>query len=135
DTHVNCPGLARAAITVGASQGSEFVAPLSSVGPTPDGRVKPDLVAPGVGIVSCRAPGTGLGNPLDAHFTRNRGTSPATSYVAGVVTLMLEKNPRLSPAEVKEVLLATALNLGATTVEMGAGGVDAVAAVRATPQP
>jgi serine protease AprX len=45
DTHVNCPGLAQWAITVGASQGTASMFALSSVGPTPHGRRKPDVVA------------------------------------------------------------------------------------------
>jgi len=135
DTHVNCPGLARGAITVGASQGTTSIFTLSSIGPTPHGRRKPDLVAPGVGIVTCRPPGTGLGNPINADFTRVDGTSSATAYVAGVVALMLQKNPALTPAEVKRILMETTIDLGADTQEAGAGCVDADAAVRATPPP
>jgi subtilisin family serine protease len=133
DTHVNCPGLAASAITVGASRAHESVFAISSVGPTPSGRNKPDVVAPGVGIVTCRPPGTGLGQPLNADFTRVDGTSSATAHVTGVVALMLQKNPRLSSSQVKAILVRTAIDIGASTGEMGAGCVDEVAALRATP--
>ncbi len=135
DTHVNCPGLAAGAITVGASKGHEAMFSISSVGPTPGGRSKPDLVAPGVGIVTCRPPGTGLGRPLNADFTVVDGTSSATAYVVGVVALMLQKNPQLTSGQVKRILMDFAIDLGAATVEMGAGCVDAVAALQATPLP
>lgn len=135
DTHVNCPGLAAGAITVGASEDKKSVFVISSIGPTPSGRRKPDLVAPGVGIVTCRAPGTGLGRPLNADFTRVDGTSSATAYVAGVVALMMHKNPTLTGAEVKRILTETAIALDAATIEMGAGCVDAEAALNATPLP
>jgi serine protease AprX len=132
DTHIGCPGNARSAITVGASDDSDHMAGFSSVGPTPQGRQKPDLVAPGVQIASCRASGTSLGSPIDANFTNLDGTSMATPHVAGVAALMLNKTATLSPANVMSIMTTTAVNIGASAVEMGAGRVDALAAVNAS---
>ena len=53
DTQLRCPGNARLAITVAASDDADHIAAFSSNGPTPDGRAKPDITAPGVDIASC----------------------------------------------------------------------------------
>jgi serine protease AprX len=132
DTHIRCPGNARSAITVGASDDSDQMAGFSSVGPTPQGRQKPDLVAPGVQIASCRASGTSLGSPIDANFTNLDGTSMACPHVAGVAALMLNKTATLSPPNVMSIMTTTTVNIGASAVEMGAGRVDALAAVNAS---
>lgn len=124
DTHLRCPGHAQDPITVAASDDSDAMADFSSVGPTVDGRAKPDVTAPGVDINSCEA-GTTTG------FVELSGTSMATPQVAGLCALLLEKNATLTPAMVKEVLMTTAVDIGATPDEMGAGRVDAVAAVNA----
>jgi serine protease AprX len=133
DTHIRCPGMAlRDVITVGASDDSDNMAGFSSIGPTPDGRTKPDVVAPGVDIGSARASGTSLGDPIDANWTNASGTSMACPHVAGVAALMLDKNSALTPGNVKSLLMATAVNIGAGPNEMGAGRVDALAAVNAS---
>lgn len=133
DTHVNCPGNARSAITVGASDDSDNMAGFSSVGPTPQGRQKPDLVAPGNEIGSCRASGTNpLGaSPIDDFWTNMSGTSQATPHVAGLAALMLNRTPALSPANVLAAMTTTAVNIGASAEEMGAGRIDALDAVNA----
>jgi len=132
DTHLNCPGLAAGAITVAASDKSDNMASFSSVGPTPQGRAKPDITAPGVSIGSCRASGTSLGSPIDANFTRLDGTSMATPHIAGVAALMLSKTASLSPASVKDIIMRTAHDLGAPAIQEGAGRVDALAAFNAS---
>jgi serine protease AprX len=134
DTHIRCPGMASGdEITVGASDDSDNMAGFSSIGPTPDGRIKPDVVAPGVEIASCRATGTSLGSPINGLWTNSDGTSMACPHVAGVAALMLDKNNSLTPGRVKRLLMSTAVNIGATPNEMGSGRVDALAAVNATP--
>jgi serine protease AprX len=140
DTLIRCPGNARTAITVGASDDSDKMASFSSPGPTPDGRTKPDVTGPGVQIASCRATGTQLaasvGPPLDptSIFIRLDGTSMATPHVAGVAALMLSKpaTPTHPPADIKAILMRTAVNIGATANEMGSGRIDALAAVNAS---
>lgn len=92
-------------ITVGAAddrntanQADDTLAKFSSGGPTADGRLKPDLVAPGVNIRSLS-----LG-PTTAELD---GTSMATPHVAGAIAVLLEKEPSLTPAEVKARLLGS----------------------------
>ncbi len=134
DTHIRCPGIAQTVITVAASDDNDNMADFSSIGPTPDNRAKPDITAPGVQIASCRAAGTNLGPTVDAagNFINLDGTSMACPHIAGVAALMLDRNPRLTNAQILGILMATAVNIGATANEMGAGRVDALAAVNAS---
>jgi len=133
---VPSPGAARKAITVGAASdhsapvGSAyadagvFLAPFSSRGPTVDGRVKPDVVGPGVTVEAARA-GTAAG------YVAYSGTSMATPYVAGVVALGLQAQPSATPADVLAAMSATAEDWGPAgkDVDWGAGLVDAKAFV------
>ena len=135
DTHIRCPGMANNVITVGASDDADQMAGFSSIGPTPDGRTKPDVTAPGVAIASCQAAGTALGPVVAPGFVNADGTSMACPHVAGVAALMLAVNNTLPPATVQTILMATAVDIGATPNEMGSGRVDALAAVRRTPVP
>lgn len=102
---------------------------------------RPTIVAPGVDVVSTRviAPVSSLSADQDAaeleaahvpFYTHMSGTSMATPQVAGIVALMLEANPSLSPAQVKEILQKTATNMpNREPWEVGAGYVNAYAAV------
>jgi subtilisin family serine protease len=133
---VGPPGCARQVITVGASTDTDEVANFSSRGPTLDGRVKPDLVFPGVGIVSCRARNTSMGTPLNEHYTTASGTSMATPHASGTAALLLEAAPSLTPAQIKALLQQTAVNLGLDPNTQGSGRADAFAAYQAiSPQP
>ncbi|MBK6769016.1 MAG: S8 family peptidase [Ardenticatenales bacterium] len=124
---IGAPSAARRVITVGASEATagdptDRVAGFSSRGPTGDGSAKPELIFPGVGIVSARAAGTGLGRPVDAHYTALRGTSQATPFATGAVALLLSANPRLKPDEVRERLVRGAERLpGVDVLAQGAG--------------
>ncbi len=101
----------------------------------------PTVTAPGVLVISCRALLSNLiANGLTddttielaylPYYTRISGTSMATPHVAGVVALMLEANPSLSPADVKNILQETATNMqGRSSWEVGAGYVNAYDAV------
>ncbi|MDH3708146.1 MAG: S8 family serine peptidase, partial [Acidimicrobiia bacterium] len=103
-----------------------YLAPFSSRGPTLDGRVKPDVVAPGVTVVSAQS-GTVGG------YTIKSGTSMATPFVAGLAALALDQDPALSPADVKTLITSSARDLGPTGVDnhWGAGLVDGLAVVAA----
>jgi serine protease AprX len=68
---------------------------------------------------------------VDGVWCEVSGTSQATPHVAGVCALMLDRNSRLTPQQVKDVIMNTAVNIGASADEMGAGRVDAFAAVSA----
>ena len=101
---------------------------------------EPTVVATGVDVVSTRAL-TGL-LPLlaatqdialdPAHvpfYTNMSGTSMATPHVAGIVALLLDANPSLTPAQVKQILSDTADPMAGEPFEVGAGHVDAYEAV------
>lgn len=133
---VGSPGCAREVITVGASNDNDQVAPFSSRGPTADGRTKPDILFPGVGIVSCRASGTSMGNPLDNFYTSASGTSMATPHASGVAALLLQAYPDLTPAQIKAKMMNSALNLNLDPNTQGAGRGDALGALEIeAPQP
>ncbi|KZE69076.1 peptidase S8 [Fictibacillus phosphorivorans] len=104
---------------------------------------EPTVTSPGESIVSTRviAPVAGLGAPDDValippayipYYTTMSGTSMAAPHVAGIVALLLDANPSLSPLEVKEILQQTATNMpGYENWEVGAGYVNAYSAVDA----
>jgi serine protease AprX len=99
------PGTAERVITVGAVDPSGNVFERSSRGPTPDDRIKPDLVAVGVDVASARS-GTLRGE------TTMSGTSMGAPQVAGAAAILKEKQPDLDPAGIKRVLLKSADDIG-----------------------
>jgi serine protease AprX len=152
DSTITTPGSDPYVITVGAlddnatpSLDDDSLPSWSSRGPTSiDLAAKPDLVAPGRRMVSLRSPGSTLDlelpdrqvaglDPLAPAYFRLSGTSMAAPVVTGVVALMLEKSPGLTPAQVKHRLKATAKPLAfGTAVTTGAGLVDVAAALGST---
>lgn len=110
----------------------------SGRGPTRDERPKPEVAAPGTGIFSSNSrggkpatpPAVGM-NPVRVSMS---GTSMAAPHVAGIVALMLERNNRLTSAQIAGILVAStrspsgALGSG-FSAEFGFGLVDARAAV------
>jgi len=132
---VGSPASAREVITIGASTDDDRIASFSSRGPTKDGRTKPDVVFPGVGIVACRAAGTYMGTPAGERYTEASGTSMATPHAAGVAALLLEAQPSLTPAEIKARFQRAAVDLGLDANAQGAGRVDAYAALKSEEPP
>jgi serine protease AprX len=133
-------------LTVGAAdtkntprRNDDAVAAFSSRGPTQDGFTKPDLVAPGISIVSNRAVGSTMDQlhpeaRVGEHYFKGTGTSQATAIVAGVAANVLDANPSLTPNHIKAVLTGTAdvkitWNVGGAG--SGAGMVDEYFAVHA----
>ncbi len=96
---IGSPAAAAGPITVGAGadtgKNGFYVVDFSSRGPTADGRITPDLWAPGVRIISPNKQGG---------YSRVSGTSFAAPFVSGVAALMLDANPSLSPARIKYLL-------------------------------
>ncbi|MER5427073.1 S8 family peptidase [Streptosporangium roseum] len=131
DGCVGSPGDAPAALTVGAVDAEDRLADFSSRGPIgPDGAVKPDVTAPGVGIVAARAEGTSLGEPVDASHTRLSGTSMATPHVAGAAALLRQARPGIRAGELKALLMGSARHQEGNSVdEQGSGRVDVAAAL------
>jgi serine protease AprX len=151
---ITSPGDDPYVITVGgiddngtATTSDDALASWSSRGVTPiDGLAKPDVVAPGRKVVSLRSPGSTLDlelpdrlvaglDPLVPEYFRLSGTSMAAPVVTGVVALILERSPALTPAQVKDRLkgTATALSYGSPDTT-GSGLVNAPAAVAAADQ-
>jgi serine protease AprX len=156
DTH-NPYAQAPWVISVGAGEKDGVLTGFSSRGKRgesgtftmPDGKTwtyfnEPTVVATGVDIISTRAL-TGALPPLAAEqdaanlapehlpfYTHSSGTSMATPHVSGVIALMLEANPELTPAQIKSILEETAANMtGRLAWEAGAGHLNAYAAVAA----
>ncbi|WP_249400045.1 S8 family peptidase [Streptomyces argyrophylli] len=128
---VSSPGAADAALTVGAVDRDDSLAPFSSRGPRlGDGAVKPDVTAPGVGIVAARASGTTLGDPVDPHYVALSGTSMATPHVAGAAALLAQRHPDWDAQQLKDALISTAHTVPHTRVtEQGGGRIDVATAL------
>ncbi|MFJ4467821.1 S8 family serine peptidase [Streptomyces sp. NPDC089424] len=133
DMTVGSPGVADAALTVGAVDRDDSLAPFSSRGPRfGDKAVKPDITAPGVGIVAARAAGTTMGAPIDDHYVAADGTSMATPHVAGAAALLAGQHPDWSAQQLKDALISTSRTIsGQTPTEQGGGRVDVKAAFSA----
>jgi subtilisin family serine protease len=135
---IGVPATARKAITVGASDKLDYMAGFSSRGPTIDFRVKPDVVAPGVDIMSAVARGSyfewlynqgyipGVDTDGDGYvdYISISGTSMSTPHVAGTAALMIQKGVPpgwLTPKYVKNALISTAVDLGYDVYTQGGG--------------
>ncbi|PPK70579.1 S8 family peptidase [Actinokineospora auranticolor] len=131
DRAISTPGAAASALTVGAVDREDKLAWFSSRGPRlRDALVKPEIVAPGVGIVAARAAGTSMGDPVDDSYTAAEGTSMATPHVAGAALLLAQQHPDWTGQTIKNALVSTAADVGAKWYEQGAGRLDVARAVR-----
>ncbi len=118
------PGISPDVITVGAIDDKRTVDPsddeiarFSSRGPTNEGLIKPDVVAPGVNINS-------LSHLEKDGYISMSGTSMATPLISGAVALLLNKYGDLSPDEVKEKLIKSCIDLKDSRVNQGSGLVN-----------
>lgn len=120
---ITTPGISRKVITVGCSDdhkevdvmGSRMV-DYSGRGPTLACVCKPDIVAPGSGIVSCC-------NEPGRYFSKS-GTSMSTPLVSGAIALLLEKHPEMSNKDVKLRIRERAVDLGLPHNQQGWGKLD-----------
>ena len=127
DISITDPGNADSVVTVGATHRKrphEYgVSFFSSRGPTGDGRLKPDLVAPGEKIVSAV--------PGDKYDVMD-GTSQAAPHVSGAAAMLMARHEELigQPRRVKEILCETATDLGRERYFQGHGLVDILRAIQ-----
>jgi len=126
---IRSPGTARSAITVGSVNKSKGISSFSSRGPIANGNeilVKPDVVAPGEDICSARFSGlSGVGSCVNADYYSNNGTSMAAPHVAGLVALIKQQNPNLTPLQIKDLIKSKAVSLGLDQNTQGSGIIDA----------
>jgi serine protease AprX len=140
DVTINDPGNAEFAITVGSTHRemphTYGVSYFSSKGPTGDGRLKPDLVAPGEKIISCQsgnaAPGAA---PLPAnavYYKEDSGTSMAAPHVSGAIAAFLSVRREFigNPEAVKQIFMSTATDLKRAVYFQGKGLVDLMRAIQ-----
>ena len=139
------PGNADLALTVGATHRDMphmyGVSYFSSRGPTGDGRLKPDLVAPGERIVSCAAGAeaqkfarTDASGKLDLPlYCEQSGTSMAAPHVSGAIAAFLSVRREFigEPERVKEIFLSNAIDLRRERSFQGAGLVDLMKVLQA----
>jgi subtilisin family serine protease len=163
DLTINDPGNADLAITVGSTHRDMphiyGVSYFSSKGPTGDGRLKPDIVAPGEKIISCqsgqagaegevaspgasksarRAGGARRTKPpagpdaICARYKEDSGTSMAAPHVSGVIAAFLSVRREFigKPEAVKDIFLSTATDLKRTVYFQGKGLVDLMRAIQ-----
>ncbi len=150
---IEVPGNTPYVITVGAFTdnntpedfGDDFIPPFSAAGPTMDGFVKPDVIAPGAHIIAEMKNNSYLAQQypdrnLPGNYFRMSGTSTAAAVTSGVVALMLSANPDLTPDQVKYRLSMTASpsfnpETGATLYSMWQQGMGRIWAPKAVFSP
>ncbi len=153
---VGMPGTAESGITVGSyvtkwkwtslagnvgyvgSDRTDNYSTFSSMGPTRDGRQKPDVSAPGQAIAAAMSNSTNPSTQLQVapagKYVIEQGTSMAAPHVAGLVALMLQAKPTLTAAQIRSTINSTARKDTSTgtsaTAQWGSGKADALAALQ-----
>ena len=141
---IGSPGNDPVLLTVGAldeaanaNRKDDSVAEFSSRGARAT-KGKPDLVAPGVSIVSTAAAGSEAiqDNPSSAlgnGYMRGSGTSMAAAVVSGAAAAVLATNPSLGPDGVKNLLMRTTYSVRGASTGSGKGALDVAAALKKAP--
>jgi serine protease AprX len=138
---INDPGNAELAITVGSTHRdmphTYGVSYFSSKGPTGDGRMKPDLLAPGEKIISCAAGAARQTAATEVRsvkfdYLEQSGTSMAAPHVSGVIAAFLSVRREFigQPEKVKELFVKNATDLNRDRYFQGSGLVDLMRAIQ-----
>ncbi|HQG45155.1 MAG TPA: S8 family serine peptidase [bacterium] len=127
--YISAPADGDSVIAVGAVDSKGNIASFSSRGPTADGRIKPDVVARGIGV-ACVAvpPAAGSGTS----YSYVSGTSAACPIAASCAALILCANPALTPMEILQAMRQTATRRQTPDFDYGWGVVQTLAAVEST---
>lgn len=132
---ITSPGISRKVITVGSSDDENTVTiwgsstqNFSGRGPTSECIKKPDVVAPGANIVSCKSPTyrnkDELNKVVGEDYLKLSGTSMSTPIVSGGIALLLSKFPNMKPDEVKLKLKSSTIDLNYNHNKQGWGLID-----------
>ena len=120
---LNAPADGDSVIAVGSVTSSGSRSTFSSVGPTVDGRIKPDLMAMGsYDYVACRT--------SNSCYTHGDGTSFSCPLLAGAAALLLEADPNLTPMQLSAILKNTASQSNNPDNQYGWGIIDTYAALQ-----
>ena len=120
--HIGIPADAPDAFSIGALDASDERAYFSSFGPTPDGRVKPDVSGPGVMVAAVASNGQGM--------TGANGTSLSAPLVTGLIACLMQAVPEATNQQLLDAVRATANQADAPDETLGYGKPDFAAAYR-----
>lgn len=109
---INAPGDAKDVITAGAIWSSQTYAAFSSIGPSYDGRVKPDLVAMGAGTTN---------QETDGNYSQGNGTSFAAPLLTGMFACLWQQFPEKTNFEIMEAAKQSATLYGEPSIYLGYG--------------
>ena len=124
DEHCGFSSIGPSTWSAGSNVGSYNDYPYENGDATQPGLIRPDISAPGANITS-------LNYQTTNNYIEMDGTSMATPCVAGVLAMLLEANPDLTPAELDSIIELTSTRVGNTMKNnrVGAGRIDALAAI------
>lgn len=125
---LSAPADGDSVISIGAVTSSGTRSSFSSVGPTVDGRIKPDVMAMGSSVRVASSSG-------NTNYTTSSGTSFSCPLAAGVAALILNANPFLTPMQVSDALRNTASQNTNPDRLNGWGIIDALQAINYFPLP
>lgn len=120
--YITAPGDGFNTLTIGAVSSANIITSFSSEGPTFDGRIKPEIVAMGSGVVNARA------GSSDTYSTGS-GTSFSAPIAAGIAGLLLSAHPHLTNRQVRKIMIASGDNFNNPDNERGYGLISAVRAL------
>ncbi len=115
---INSPGMARLAMTVGATD-ARAIASFSSKGPeTNQYQIKPEIVAPGVNVLSAKNGGG---------YVQMSGTSMAAPFVTAIAAAMREIHPDWTAEQIRDAVISSSKDLGISIFSQGHGKISASA--------